>query len=52
MSLAGVFEDFTIKAGHFFIEVIMGSFMGICTHLFEGKVRMRVLSVHETLLFL
>lgn len=52
MSLAGVFEDLTVKPAHFFIKIITGSFMGICTHLFEGNVRVRVLSVHETMLFL
>lgn len=52
MSLAGVFEDLPIKAVCDFIKIIMGSLMGISTHLFEGKIRMRGWSVHETLLYL
>lgn len=45
-SRAGFFEDLTIKAVRFLSKIVTGSFMGICTNLFEGEVRMRVLSVH------
>lgn len=47
-SLDGILEDFTIKVAYFFIRVTVEFY----THLFEGKFRMRGLSVHETLWFL